>query len=106
MLKKTFRLSGREKIESGEKINTRFFTLRFVTNKLKHPRFLFVVSKRVDKRAVTRNKVKRNLSRILEKNIPNEGFGYDIAIVAKKEALNITQKEIEKELLGAIEKIK
>jgi len=47
-------------------------------------RFVFIVSKKFDKRAVGRNKFKRRMREAVKLNLKNIKFGYDIAIMAGK----------------------
>ena len=69
-------------------------------------RFGIIVSKRIDKRAVGRNRIKRVLSACLfeiqEKLLP----GHDILFIIKKEASGKTKREIEKETIVLFGKAK
>lgn len=83
MLKKQNRLPADESF-SGERIfSSPFFLAKLKKNSLKDPRFGFVVSKRVEKRAVARNRLKRLLSNTVQEEFLNDA-GYDMLIIIKK----------------------
>lgn len=97
MLKKKFRLASFRKLDKASFSNSHFFTLKFSKSQEKGPRFAFVVSKKIDKRAVARNKIKRYLSGSIEKIINNISSG-DYILIAKKAILNKDQREVETEV--------
>jgi len=55
---------------------------KFKKNNLKESRFAFVVSLKVSKSAVVRNKIRRRMSEIIRQNIKNITNGIDLVIVA------------------------
>ena len=93
MFKKLNRLSAREKFFE-ESLNSRFFVLKISQNNLLHNRFGFVVSKKIDKRAVVRNSLKRKLRSCLEEYQKDIKPGFDFLFILKKEAGNKSQKEL------------
>ena len=94
MLKKKFRLSRVKKIEGAKTIATPLFVLKFSENGEKLSRFAFVISKKIDKRAVIRNRIKRSISRGLEKIVSDINKEYDFVFIVKKQILDKDQKEI------------
>ncbi len=92
MLNKKNRLTKRKEFgyiyKKGKKSFSNDLTLIYIETKLSHPRFGFVVTKKVGK-AVVRNKIKRQLSEIVRLNLHlfNKKFNY--IFVAKP---SITQK--------------
>ena len=83
MLKKKFRLPpGRFK--SQDSFVSPFYVLKTAANNISGPRFAVVVSKRVNKSAVTRNKIKRTIRLCIEKNL-NEKDKRDFLFIVKKE---------------------
>ncbi len=83
MLKKIFRL-GAEKLNVEKTIETPNFVLKIAKNNKLFNRFGFVVSKKIDKRATSRNKNKRKLRSCVEQ-IQNEiQTGFDFLFIAKK----------------------
>lgn len=83
----------------GVKFNNSFFSadpqfiLKEKKNGLTVNRFGIVVSKKIDKRAVARNKVKRFFRQALSELNKNMHPGHDIILIIKKEILNKTQNE-------------
>lgn len=51
------------------------------------PRFGFIVSKKISRKAVERNKVKRRLRNIVLESLDKVSNGYDFLILAKKNVL-------------------
>jgi len=74
-LSKQYRFSSRkefkEVLKKGEKIHTPLFTLLVSNDEgVKMSRFGFIVSKKIDKKAVIRNKVRRRLSEAVRLLLP------------------------------------
>lgn len=93
MLKRKYRLTGRTRW-SGKSIKTPFFILKVAQNGLLYNRFSFTVSKKVDKRAVVRNKAKRRLRSCIEEIFTDLKKGYDMVFLIKKEAVLATRQEL------------
>lgn len=80
------------------------FILKVKENGLLINRFRIVVSKKIDKRAVVRNKIKRMFrSGMVELN-KNMIVGHDILFIAKIGSLNKTKEEIGISIKNALEK--
>ena len=94
MLKQLYRLPKSAKVLHAESIHTPFVSIKKAQNGLSHSRFAFVVSKKVDKRAVVRNKVKRTLRSFIEYNIENIVKGYDMILIAKAQIQTITKEAL------------
>jgi ribonuclease P protein component len=67
-------------------------------------KFGFVVSKKISKRAVDRNKIKRKLSEVLKNKIDDFGLGTRVVFLAKKKLLEATIEEISKEINRCLKK--
>lgn len=98
MLKKDYRLKVLKKNNGAKTISTFFFTLRFWENGESLSKFAFIISKKIDKKAVIRNKIKRSLARVLEEILTEIKPGYNFVFIVKKEILEKSQEEIEKNL--------
>lgn len=85
MLKKKYRLPSRVRLEKVKTISARHFTLKTAKNNLSYPRFAFVISKKVDKRAVARNRIKRKMTNTLQ-DLMSKISGVDIIFILKKGA--------------------
>lgn len=85
MLLKTNRLTKKKDFEKlfkkGKSFKNGFLILRLVQNNLEASRFGFIVSQKVSKKAVVRNKVKRRLRDIIRQNIKEAKKGLDIALI-------------------------
>lgn len=98
MLKKDYRLKVLKKNNGAKTISTFFFTLRFWENGESLSKFAFIISKKINKKAVIRNKIKRSLARVLKEILTEIKPGYSFVFIVKKEILEKSQKEIEKNL--------
>lgn len=94
MLKRKYRLDSKSKVKFGKPFSTPFFVIRTSENSLQYNRFRFVVSKKIDKRAVVRNKIKRILNSCVENIFEDINKGYDIMFFVRKEILNLSPDEI------------
>jgi ribonuclease P protein component len=67
---------------NGKAVRSQLFTIKYVPNThRKHPRFSVVVSKKVIKSAVGRNRIRRRLYEYLRTNIERLTGTYDIVII-------------------------
>lgn len=106
MLKKKYRIPKEVVFEKQQNISSPFFVLRFTKNEKGLNRFGFVVSKKTDKRAVVRNRVKRQVRFGIEKNFDKIKTGFDFLFIVKKQLLNKTTKEAEEIVLGELKRKK
>lgn len=101
MLKKQNRLGRIVKTKKNKLFTSPLFNVRVSENKNNQLRFAFIVSKKIDKRAVIRNQTKRVLRSAVERLIKNIKIGSDIIIISKKELI----PEQRKEVLDALEAV-
>ncbi len=73
--------------QRGRRITSRLLALAWMPNDVAQLRIGFVVSKRISKRAVDRNHVKRLLSEALRPSLGAIPAGWDIVFSAKQEIL-------------------
>lgn len=109
MLAKQNRLTKKKDFEriyrKGKTIKNDFLVLKTAPNNLGVNRFVFVVSQKISKKAVIRNKIKRRLRELTRLNINKMGNGRDFIFVTlpgieKKEFRQL--KEIFKNLIKNI----
>ncbi len=111
MLTKKYRLQIQDWLkDKNKKISIRksnFFIAKFSSNKLNFSRFGLVISAKVSKSALKRNKIKRIIFDFIRLNkfyLPltkiagGEISGNDVAITVLPPAAKLTRKEIEKEI--------
>lgn len=106
MIPKTSRINREdfEKImKKGGFLNSPFFTLRFLKNPLNTTHFSVVVSKKVAKTAVSRNKIRRRAYSILRKYAKNPYFAI---LIGKKGVEKATFSEVEADIKKLLEKVK
>lgn len=102
MLKKKYRLNLAIQLKSPELFKNSFFTLLVARNELKYSRLGFIASKKNDKRAVARNRVKRIFGLCLKKEKVKPGF--DMIFIIKKEAFAKTSQEIQEKIHEVLKK--
>ena len=68
-------------------LKSSLFDLKVGENGKDLNRFAFVVSKKIDKRATTRNRIKRKFRSCIENNFENIEKGYDFLFIIRKNIL-------------------
>ncbi|MCL4135411.1 UNVERIFIED_CONTAM: hypothetical protein GTU68_033127 [Idotea baltica] len=86
----------------GTKLFSKQFLLIYTENNLEHSRLGLVVSKKVSKRAVKRNFIKRRLKEIFRLSQNEFIKPIDLVIIARKESLNLSYDEFERQILGTL----
>lgn len=104
MLARDFRLRQEKDIKTlfarGKSVFGLTLGLKLRPNKERVSRFGFSVGLKVSKSAVARNQLKRRLRAIVHAHLSEIGSGYDVMVIGRKEALNKTYEELEKELVS------
>lgn len=102
MLKKINRISSRKEFLEIKKSGVMNYSPIFGWLNLEKDddlkKFGFVISKKISKRAVDRNKIKRRLTESIRKNLDAFKKGTRIVFLIKREILNKNIKEIEEEI--------
>ena len=102
MLAKKYRLAADKDFtrlfKKGRSFHGNGMSVRLVRNSLSESRFAFVVSVKVSKKAVVRNKLRRRLREMVAKWIPDIKSGYDVAVLTKPQAIGMTSEELRKSL--------
>lgn len=83
-----------------------FLTIKSVKNNLLRSRFGFVVSAKVSKKAVERNKIKRQMRDIVRKGIDSIKTGFDIVIIASPLSNKVNYQIIKDDLINLLKKLK
>ncbi|MBT6069129.1 ribonuclease P protein component [Candidatus Peregrinibacteria bacterium] len=105
MLKKRFRLTKRDNISNiikeGKSLSGKFFLCKAVPNELKFNRFSIVVSKKVEKRAVRRNKCRRRIHEALRNHslkLNSDKNHFDVVLLVNRNCIDTPYNEIEAEV--------
>jgi ribonuclease P protein component len=93
MFKRENRLVAGIRFNNSRFLSVPQFILKERGNGLSINRFGIIVSKKIDKRAVVRNKIKRFLRVILVDLNKKMDAGHDILLITKKEILRKTKEE-------------
>lgn len=89
------------KAYKGKTIAGKLIFLKAQKNNLDVSRFGFVVSSKISKKAVIRNKIKRRLREVVK----DFKKGFDIIIIVKPEIINKTYQEIKSDFKNVIKNI-
>lgn len=102
MLPKENQLKKRKDFElvfkKGKGFKGDFLFLKVFKNNLEASRFGFIVSSKISKKAVIRNKIKRRLRAIVRQELPVLKKGVDVVVVANSGVENKDFQAIKKEL--------
>ena len=88
-------------LETKKRIHNKFYSIYYNDNSLNITRFGLSVGKKVGN-AVTRNKIKRQLKNIIDKNKNLFKNNTDYIIIVRREILDCDFKEKEKQLLNLL----
>ncbi len=81
---------------------SRLLILAWVPNDVARLRIGFVVSKRIAKRAVDRNYLKRRLSEAMRAALPKLPSGLDIVVSARQQASSADLRTLEQDMLALL----
>lgn len=95
MLKKINRLSRLKVNKIKQEFDSPLFRIKIFEDKGEEVEFGFIVSKKIDKRAVIRNKTKRVLKTVMRKILPEIKANKKMIIVAKTKIDFTKQEELE-----------
>jgi len=109
VLKKINRISSRKEFgeikNKGKLIGSPIFGVLVLKKEDDLKKFGFIISKKISKRAVDRNKIKRRMAEVLRKNLEKFEAGTRMVFLVKREILNKKIEEIEKEINNLISNI-
>lgn len=109
-LKKQNRLTAKDFLkiqrQKGFFARSSILSIKTVKNNLGASRFGFVVSAKVSKKAVERNKIKRQLRDIVRKNKDDVKIGFDVVIIAPPALKGVKYQKIKEDLMSLFKKLK
>lgn len=94
MLKKKYRLKTKERLKPEYSFVTPFYLLKVRATENLVSRFAFIVSKKIDKRATARNRIKRQMRYCIEETLEDIKPGLDMLFVMKKNSMNKKTQEL------------
>ena len=68
-------------------------------------RFAVIISAKVNKKAVVRNRLRRQMNEIIRQNLKKIKPGFDIILIAKPKLTELFFKAIEAELVGLFKRV-
>ncbi len=110
MLAQRYRFHGHGSLRylyrNGKVVRTPDLTLRYIENPHRvHSRYTVVVSKKVLKSAVKRNRIRRRIYEIIRKENIQTQPSYDVAIsVFSADLLGVNHEELEKKITSLFKK--
>ena len=91
-------------LNNSRLLSSPLFILKIKKNGLLFNRFAIIISKKVDKRAVARNRIRRLISSCLEEMYNGLKQGKDTIFIVKKEAINKSREDFFKAIKYVLEK--
>lgn len=91
--------------KGGKAVKGNFLFAKYLKNDLGLPRFAFIVSAKVSRKAVVRNRIRRVLSDISRARL-KELHPLDIILIADKKAAEAPREKIEQDLESIFQKFK
>jgi len=108
MLEKKYRITKNADFkriyQKGKFFSNDFFLVKFYPNRLSNSRFSIIVNKKINKKAVIRNKIKRQIREIVRNKLKQLRSGFDIIIIIKRDLSQDFFNEMEKQLLVLFKK--
>jgi ribonuclease P protein component len=92
--------------KTGQSLYNKYLGVKVVDNKLTEVRFGFLIGLKVSKKAVLRNKLRRQIRSIIEQELPLLKSGKDIIIVTFSLILDKNFEEIKFILKESLNKLK
>ncbi len=91
---------------NGKSVFGMFVGLKMKKNTFDQSRFTVVVGTKISKKAVVRNRLKRQIRAIVHEKIEDLASGYDVAFLVKKEIVGKTFEELQSDVEKLLRKSK
>ncbi len=108
MLKKNLRLDQKafaKVLKNGRRMEENGLSVKFLPNRLNHPRFGLVLSKKVLKLATDRNLLRRQIFEIIQANLAENQINFDIIFLLRHDLSTKTFTELKTIFSDIIRKI-
>ncbi|MDH4230108.1 MAG: ribonuclease P protein component [Nitrospirota bacterium] len=90
---------------SGQRLQTPFFRVIYQPNGLSHPRFCVPVSRKVSRRAVGRNRIRRRTREALRPLLASSSCGVDLVVLPTRSVAELAWPEVIKHCRLLVERI-
>ncbi len=108
MLSRTNRLSKQKDFEKifrqGKECRIDGLVVKSLARQQSGSRFGLVISTKVSKKAVARNRLRRQIRAILRAHLTDIKPGFDVVLIAKPSLLNLVYRELEKTIVDLFKK--
>lgn len=104
MLPKSYRLPHSVRLTRAHSLHSDFFTVRSVANELDSSRFGVVISKKVDKRAVVRNRMRRLIHQAVLTHLLPVASSQDTLFIVQKPFTELSEQLLE-EVAALLKKV-
>lgn len=104
MFKRKFRLNSFS-LQNPKQLSGSMFNIKIGQNDQGLNRFAFVVSKKIDVRATTRNQIKRKVRGSFEKLAGSIKIGHDFIVYPKKNTIEASSDQVLKEIKDSLVKM-
>ena len=94
MLSKEYRLPADSQLKNSSFFKTPLFAVKIAKNGSTESRFAFLVRKKVDKRAVKRNRIRRVFRSCIEQMLGEIKQGYDMLFFLEKSIIDTDRKQL------------
>jgi|SRR3989339_735337 len=88
----------------GKSFYNQFFKLKYIANQSEASRFSVIISAKISKKAVIRNRLRRQCLEIIRLNINQIKTGYNILIWPNNQTIGLDYQILEKNLLILLKK--
>lgn len=93
-------------LKEGKKFIESFLIIKTLPNDLKETRFAFIVSKKFSKKAVERNRIRRQISEAIKDNLTTIKKGTDAVILSMPGSQEWDTQEVKKIIKRLLDKAK
>jgi len=103
------RLRKTKEIENAFKIGRSFYNnilgFKVIKNDLEESRFCIIISSKVSKKAVVRNKIKRRIRYIINSDLTKIKKSFDIIVIVNKNIIDLDFSDLKNSVVDSLKKL-
>ena len=103
------RLRKTKEIENAFKIGRSFYNnilgFRVIKNDLEESRFCIIISSKISKKAVVRNKIKRRIRYIINNDLTKIKKSFDVVVVVNKNIIDLDFSDLKNSVVDSLKKL-